>query len=378
MSYYCDLCGNRHKTIADAVRCCSDVFDVFDDEELATDGGMDGDAPRLRHPHRGQEGQDSSWKMRLFERLSRDIATDGGQIHSVDSEPIECLSQRDRNEALVSIIIPTYNRPDRLLRAVNSALAQTYDPIEIIIVDDSSEAQCAAAIDGLAGEDARIRVIRHDDNRHVSAARNTGILNAKGEFVAFLDDDDAWLPDKLDCQIARLRDSGDEVGLVYCWMVYDNFKGGARIYSPTDEGYIFDRALAGQPIGNASTLLVRRRVLETVGWFDEALQRGNDGDFIRRVSRDYEVACVPRPLVYYDASDRSDRITRYDREGLEAAIAGQRIKLDKFDDALDERPLTHALILLKIARRQLQLRQIGPASRSLRRASGLALRGVMR
>ena len=107
------------------------------------------------------------------------------------------------NNPKVSVIIPTYNRADLLPRAVNSVLSQTFSDYEIIIVDDHSPDNTQDVI--AAFTDPRIRSIRHRTNRRQSAAINTGIANAMGEYIAFLDDDDEWLPNKLEGQVCPIR-----------------------------------------------------------------------------------------------------------------------------------------------------------------------------
>ena len=114
------------------------------------------------------------------------------------------------------MIIPTHNRADLLPRAARSVLGQTYDDYEIIIVDDCSTDGTSETV--LSWGDNRIRYIRHTENRRQSASLNTGIDAARGEYVAFLDDDDEWMPDKLELQVAELESGGAEVGLVYGWL----------------------------------------------------------------------------------------------------------------------------------------------------------------
>ena len=105
----------------------------------------------------------------------------------------------------VSVIVPTHNRADLLPRAVDSVLAQTYGDYEMVIVDDCSSDNTQDVIAGFS--DPRIRSFRHDRNRGQSAAINTGIAHARGEYIGFLDDDDEWLPTKLEGQVALLEAS---------------------------------------------------------------------------------------------------------------------------------------------------------------------------
>ncbi|MFC6974687.1 glycosyltransferase family 2 protein [Halomicroarcula sp. GCM10025709] len=114
----------------------------------------------------------------------------------------------------VSVVVPTYNRADTVGRAVESALAQTVTDIEVVVVDDGSTDDTAAVVTGI--DDERVRYLAHERNRGRSAARNTGIEAARGEYVAFLDSDDRWLPGKLDRQLAELSRRPPEWIGVYC------------------------------------------------------------------------------------------------------------------------------------------------------------------
>lgn len=247
---------------------------------------------------------------------------------------------------LVSVIIPTHNRSQLLVRAVNSVLSQTYSNLECIVVDDASTDDTQKVIQQFT--DPRIIYLRHKVNKHASGSRNTGIEKAKGDLIAFLDDDDEWLPEKLEKQVHLLENLPAKYGMVYCWM--DFYRNG-EIFAkrhPTYRGFIFDQVLDNQRIGNSSTLLVRKEVIETIGGFDESLPRGNDGDFIRRVCLNYQVEVVEEVLLKYYA-DSPNRITsKWDKQGIEAAITGHQVKLSKFKEELLKYPNQEAQILATI------------------------------
>jgi len=253
----------------------------------------------------------------------------------------------------VSVVLPTYERAGLVGRAIDSVLAQTFADFELVVVDDASGDDTPDVVCGY--DDDRVEYVRHETNRHVSAARNTGIERADGRYVAFLDDDDEWLPTKLEKQVALLEGAPERVGLAYCWMDYVDGEEVMEEYRPTLRGEIFERALAGQPIGGCSTLLVRASAIEAVGGFDEDLPRGNDGDFIRRVCREYHVDYVPEVLVRYRVGHGSQRITRDDREGIENAVRANRAKLDKFGSDLRRYPAARAAILSTLGWRYSQL-----------------------
>ena len=113
----------------------------------------------------------------------------------------------------VSVIIPTYRRPDFLGKAIESVLNQTFQDFEVIIVDDASNDNTGEVVRGFV--DKRIHYVCHEVNRGGAAARNTGILKARGRYIAFLDDDDEWFPEILQLQISLLDQSPPEVGGIY-------------------------------------------------------------------------------------------------------------------------------------------------------------------
>jgi len=258
---------------------------------------------------------------------------------------------------LISVIIPTYNRADLLPQAIMSVLKQTYTKLECIVVDDASIDETEHVVNQFA--DNRIVYIRHETNRHVSVSRNTGIAHTKGDLIGFLDDDDEWLPTKLEKQISFIKILPTNVGLIYCWMdYYDNQGQLMKEHHPTYRGDVFPYVLDRQRIGGTPTLLVRRSVIENVGGFDEELLRGNDGDFIRRVCREYEVDFVPEVLVKVHIGHGHERITRSDAQGIKNAIKGQSIKLVKFKNELNKYPKQTSNIYANIAYHYSQLRDL--------------------
>ena len=120
---------------------------------------------------------------------------------------------------LVSVIIPTYRGADKICRAVDSVLSQTYTDIEVIVVDDNGKGSDAQKLTEQAmlryKDDSRVKYIAHPVNKNGSAARNTGIAASKGSLIAFLDDDDVFLPQKTAVQVELFNGLSDEYGLVY-------------------------------------------------------------------------------------------------------------------------------------------------------------------
>jgi len=238
---------------------------------------------------------------------------------------------------LVSVVIPTYNRSHLITRAINSVLHQTYKNLECIVVDDASTDNTGELVHSI--NDDRIIYLRHDNNKYTSASRNTGIKNAKGKFIAFLDDDDVWLSTKLEKQVLLIQSLSKNFGMVYCW--YDYFDQNEiiiREHHPKLRGDVFLHVLDQIGIGGCCSLLVRRDIFETIGGFDELLPRGNDGDFIRRVCNKYEVDFIPEVLVKVYSEHGSERISDNTKEGIKNAILAEEIKFVKFESELENYP----------------------------------------
>ena len=256
-------------------------------------------------------------------------------------------SEGDGPTPLVSVVIPTHNRAKLVRRAISSVLGQTYDDFELIVVDDASSDDTEKAVASLGDE--RIRYIRHETNRHASASRNTGIAHSRGKYIAFLDDDDEWLPRKLSEQVDLIESLPHSVGMIYCWM--DVYRDGKLEHRrrPELRGAIFGHVLDSQRIGNSSTLVVRRQLIDQVGGFDESIPRGNDGDFIRRVCLEYQVDFVPITLVVMHMGHGFVQISDLDTQGHCNAIHGHEVKLVKFKDQMPLYPRQAAAIYSSIA-----------------------------
>jgi glycosyltransferase involved in cell wall biosynthesis len=204
----------------------------------------------------------------------------------------------------VSVIIPTHNRADFLRGALSSVLNQTYQNFEIIVVDDASTDDTAKVV--AAFNDERIRFLQHENNRGGSAARNTGILASQCDYIAFLDDDDEWLPDKLRKQIEVLVACPQEVGGV-CTGCLDVDKANGKVIRqriPTKRGNISRELLIENCIGGTSSMLLRKVCLQQVGLFDESLPRSQDYDLWIRISREFLFECIQEPLFKYHVHDK--------------------------------------------------------------------------
>ena len=194
----------------------------------------------------------------------------------------------------VSVIIPTYNRLPMLKEAVDSVLDQDFEDFELIVVDDGSTDGTIAEIKRYGG---RVRLLQHSENRGVSAARNKGILHAKGKYIAFLDSDDLWVKDKLKIQVAFL-DENPHYPLCYTDEIW--IRRGKRVNPKTKHakysGWIFEKCLPLCTISPSSAVM-RKTLFSKVGLFDEALPVCEDYDFWLRVSARFPIFFINRKLI---------------------------------------------------------------------------------
>jgi len=182
-------------------------------------------------------------------------------------------------------------------RALNSALDQSYRDFEIVVVDDASTDDTEEVVKSI--NDEKIRYIRHEKNSGLAKTRNAGIAVAKGAYVAFLDDDDEWLPDKLEKQMQRFRACPDKVGIIYCGVDMVSEKTGRVVgtMNPTVRGDAHVHTLRYVVVGGGSTPLIRKECFQKAGFFDEDLSYLEDWDMWMRLSKYYEFDFVSGILV---------------------------------------------------------------------------------
>jgi glycosyltransferase involved in cell wall biosynthesis len=231
------------------------------------------------------------------------------------------------NAPQVSVVIPTYNRSNFLRSAVASALAQTLQDFEIIVVDDASEDDTEKTIRDLG--DDRIRFIRHDTNQGVAAARNTSVVNSKGKYIAFLDDDDEWFPEKLERQFSLLERSSKIIGGVYSGWLGVDAASGRILYqrTPTRKGDIFAFMLAQDSLAPTSCFFLRKECFDKIGLFDVNFKYGEDFDMWLRIARAFHFDYVEEPLVKYSVPDDSKLSLS---SNLEARIKASEGQLKKY------------------------------------------------
>lgn len=253
----------------------------------------------------------------------------------------------------VSVVIPTFNRLKSLPRALESVLRQTFEDIEVIVVDDCSADGTWDYLNSV--RDPRLRVIRHEVNRGGGAARNTGIKAARASLVAFQDSDDEWLVTKLATQIEEYnRVNSPEYGAIYCAKITSG-EGKFGVYGPREVQYMplpgyektagdISRELVRRAMISTQTLMVRKDLLEQIGGFDETLKLGQDWDMTTRLSRITKFIFVDKPLALCFTS--SDSISKVKSN---QGVARKKL-LDTHLDLISQDRALHASYLTEIAR----------------------------
>jgi glycosyltransferase involved in cell wall biosynthesis len=205
---------------------------------------------------------------------------------------------------LVTVVIPAFNVARTLARTLQSVVGQSHSALEIIVVDDGSTDGTSAIASEWAARDARIRVVRQA-NRGLSGARNRGMDEAAGEFVAPLDADDLWHPEKIARQLAAIE-ALPNAALAYSWFRQideeDRVLPGSA--SPIVEGWVLHRHLDRNFISNGSSPLVRTDVARAIR-YDESFRSAEDYLFQLQVARKYKFACAPAYLTGYRRSTGS-------------------------------------------------------------------------
>jgi glycosyltransferase involved in cell wall biosynthesis len=227
-----------------------------------------------------------------------ELAVDTGDGRLDDTEPTA-------ETPLVTAVVTTYDRFVEATRAIESVLAQTYEPVEFLVVEDGSESGVAEWL-AENGHDS-VRYVRHATNQGLSGARNTAIALAGGEYVAFLDDDDSWKPERLERQVSVLRtlsdDERDRLGVIYCAVESRDEGRVASIVPPENRGNLRDAIVRDGPSTLESSCLFSKRALVDVGGYDEQLVSSVDHDiWLSLAVGGYHAETVSEPLVVsYDA-----------------------------------------------------------------------------
>ncbi|MGF1589132.1 MAG: glycosyltransferase family 2 protein [Pleurocapsa sp.] len=233
----------------------------------------------------------------------------------------------------VSVIVPAYNAMAYLPETIANLLEQTYTDFEVVVVNDGSTDNIEEWVSQIS--DSRVRLVTQE-NKGLARARNAGIKESQGEYLAFLDADDLWESTKLAKQVEVLA-SHPEVGLVYSWVTYIDQQGKStgRTVSYQAEGNVWRELVQKNLIECGSVPMVRLSCLEEVGLFDEQLSYlnvGEDWDMWLRIAARYPFKVIKEPLVYYrqlsgSASKNCEQVAKSFRAVIEKAFADAPLEL---------------------------------------------------
>jgi glycosyltransferase involved in cell wall biosynthesis len=208
----------------------------------------------------------------------------------------------------VSVVIPVRNRSSVVLRALRSVTDQSFPDLETVVVDDASTDNTADAVRAYAGTDPRVHLFRHESPCGAQAARNTGVRAASGEWVAFLDSDDWWLPDSLSLRLAAAAATAAPVVHSACLVCRSDSEGPVPFSVPPLSGRVY-RDLLRRPGPVFPALLVKRSALNEIGGMDEQIIAFQEWDTAIRLARLASFAFVAEPTFVYDGT-RADSISK--------------------------------------------------------------------
>jgi glycosyltransferase involved in cell wall biosynthesis len=279
---------------------------------------------------------------------------------------------------LVAAIVPTRNRPSLVARAVRSALAQTYEPVEVVVVDDGSEEPPALE------DDRRVRMLRHPSPLGAGAARNTAVAATDAPFLAFLDDDDEWLPEKLSRELELLDGAGDGVaGVESGWELWQGSRPVLRYIPRADRE--LQTALLARACMAPSSVVVASAAFRSVNGFDASLYRIEDWDLWVRLADRYRFLALPEVLTRRHVAEQlapaeSIRANRQMSSRLESRIA--RLPRGEQGPILATHDLAHARALARLGERAEARRLVWRAWRrdrsTVTSAVGRRLRSTLR
>jgi len=226
----------------------------------------------------------------------------------------------------VSVVITTYDRPSYLPGAVETVAEQTYDPIELIVVDDSSPTPASEVLSSTNEYGfASFEIIRHEENRGPNAARNTGISTADGEYIAFLDDDDRWHPEKVARQVGRFETANPDVGVVSTgWKRVRNGSTEEKWLPPEIGGDVTRAILCRNVVGTQSAVMVRAAIAKRIP-LDERFPRWADQEWYVSLSTECAFDRIREPLVVHEFGTHN-RIT----DDTEKLYEAHRLFVEKY------------------------------------------------
>lgn len=259
----------------------------------------------------------------------------------------------------VSVVIPTFNRSSYLPRAVDSILQQTYEDLELVVVDDASTDDTSVIMDRY--DDSRIVFVRHETNRGANVARNTGIETARGKYISFLDSDDEFHPRYLEKVISRFEscDSEDVAGIFTSFQILEDGAPIKEVRARDGEIETVEMFRDGR-VGTFSCVTFDAKIFDEVGHLDETLVSCQDFDIYIRVLKSHRMIGINEVLVdYYSHNENLST-------DIERRVQGQRAILDKHSNTLSKE--LQAELHYAIADRLARLENLTEARSQLKKA----------
>ena len=270
-------------------------------------------------------------------------------------------------EPLVSVVVPLHNGATTIGRTLDSICRQTWENLEVIVVDDGSTDDGPALVKQRAQADPRVKLISQP-NAGVAAARNHGARVARADYLAFVDADDLWTPDKIDAQMQVMQRRGPATGLVYTWaaLIDENDRIYSLEHRPKAEGDVFRQICRANVVGNGSSPLIRREAFDKIGGYSSHLRdagvQGCEDLFIYLcVAEHYEFGLVPRHLTGYrvTAGNMSSDAMRMLRS-CEMALAEFRPRYPQYEPEFEAHRIDMIYWLLVRALTTGPLANVGP------------------
>jgi glycosyltransferase involved in cell wall biosynthesis len=232
-------------------------------------------------------------------------------------------------QPLVSVIVPAYNAETYIAHTLNSVISQTYKNIEVIVVDDGSNDGTAQIVESIIQRDDRVILLRQS-NSGVAAARNLAIQKSRGEYIASIDADDIWYPQKIEKQVHCMLHADPNIGLVYAWSVHIDERGllTGGYNASHIEGDAFGALIVTNFISNSSSPLIRRVCFEKVGGYSTRLFKLNaqgceDRDLYLRIAESYKFRVVKEFLIGYRRINSSMSLNYKSMEKSNGVVIGE-------------------------------------------------------
>ena len=249
----------------------------------------------------------------------------------VVKEQENMIQQSKIIEPLISVITPCYNGEKFIGDAIESVINQTYQNWEIIIIDDGSTDDSKEIVDKYR-MDQRIKYVQHDANKGIAKTKNTGIRLARGDYLAFLDQDDIWLPSKLELQANCFKNQEEDVGMICTGMIFTDEKlQYQRIFMgfKDDNQKELVKSMYLQSTNSASVMMIKKKCFSQLGLFDEGLYGWDDFEMWMRIASQYKIKYIREAVVKKRVhTENAQRLPKVQKEAKK--VFDQAVQLHPF------------------------------------------------